>query len=104
MRFTWQVAVRCRAEWRRRYQHFLAQGRAKKEALTILSRSLLKIIYHLLRTGTRLRCNAPALGCWGGIKTEQGVRKTKGGSSSCTIRTARGRLFSPRRLALETLG
>ncbi len=54
------VAVRCRAEWRERYQRFLARGRAKKEALTILSRSLLKIIYHLLRTGahydaTRLR-------------------------------------------------
>jgi transposase len=47
------VAVRCRAEWRERYQRFLARGRAKKEALTILSRSLLKIIYHLLRTGTR---------------------------------------------------
>lgn len=29
----------------------LARGRAKKEALTILSRSLLKVIYHLLRTG-----------------------------------------------------
>jgi transposase len=57
------VAVRCRAEWRERYQRFLARGRAKKEALTILSRSLLKIIYHLLRTGTRydatrLRCAA----------------------------------------------
>ena len=47
------VAVRCRAEWRERYQRLLARGRAKKEALTILSRSLLKIIYHLLRTGTR---------------------------------------------------
>ena len=46
------VAVRCRTEWRERYQRFLARGRAKKEALTILSRSLLKIIYHLLRTGT----------------------------------------------------
>lgn len=57
------VAVRCRAEWRERYQRFLARGRAKKEALTILSRSLLKIIYHLLCTGTRydatrLRCAA----------------------------------------------
>jgi hypothetical protein len=57
------VAVRCRAEWRERYQRLLARGRAKKEALTILSRSLLKIIYHLLRTGTRydatrLRCAA----------------------------------------------
>ena len=57
------VAVRCRAEWRERYQRLLARGRAKKEALAILSRSLLKIIYHLLRTGarydaTRLRSTA----------------------------------------------
>jgi hypothetical protein len=29
----------------------LARGRAKKEALTILSRALLKVIYYLLRTG-----------------------------------------------------
>lgn len=47
------VAVRCRTEWRERYQRLMARGRAKKEALTILSRVLLKIIYHLLRTGTR---------------------------------------------------
>jgi transposase len=46
------VAVRHRAEWRTRYERLLARGRAKKEALTILSRSLLKVIYHLLRTGT----------------------------------------------------
>ena len=45
------VAVRFREEWRSRYQRLLARGRAKKEALTILSRSLLKVIYHLLRTG-----------------------------------------------------
>lgn len=45
------VAVRVRAEWRARYQRLLERGRAKKEALTILSRSLLKIVYHLLRTG-----------------------------------------------------
>lgn len=45
------VAVRFRAEWRVRYQRLLERGRAKKEALTILSRSLLKVIYHLLRTG-----------------------------------------------------
>lgn len=51
------VAVRCRAEWRERYQRLLVRGRAKKEALTILSRSLLKIIYHLLRTG---ECYNPA--------------------------------------------
>lgn len=46
------VAVRVRAEWRVRYQRLLERGRAKKEALTILSRSLLKVIYHLLRTGS----------------------------------------------------
>jgi transposase len=45
------VATRYRAEWRERYQRLLNRGRAKKEALTILSRSLLKVIYHLLRTG-----------------------------------------------------
>jgi transposase len=45
------VAVRCRPEWRERYQRLLARGRAKKEALTILSRALLKVIYHLLRCG-----------------------------------------------------
>jgi transposase len=45
------VAVRFRTEWRARYQRLLERGRAKKEALTILSRSLLKVIYHLLCTG-----------------------------------------------------
>jgi transposase len=45
------VAVRVRPEWRRRYQRLLDRGRAKKEALTILARKLLKVIYHLLRTG-----------------------------------------------------
>ncbi|HEY7128012.1 MAG TPA: IS110 family transposase [Ktedonobacterales bacterium] len=45
------VAVRFRAEWRLRYQRLLERGRTKKEALTILSRALLKVIYHLLRTG-----------------------------------------------------
>jgi transposase len=45
------VAVRFRSEWRTRYQRLLDRGRAKKEALTILSRKLLKVIYHLLRTG-----------------------------------------------------
>jgi transposase len=44
-------AVRCRPEWRARYQRLLARGRPKKEALTILSRALLKVVYHLLRTG-----------------------------------------------------
>jgi transposase len=45
------VAVRSRPEWRVRYVRLLDRGRAKKEALTILSRKLLKVIYHLLRTG-----------------------------------------------------
>ena len=45
------VAVRCRPEWRLRYQRLLDRGRAKKEALAILSRKLLQVIYHLLRTG-----------------------------------------------------
>jgi transposase len=45
------VAVRCRPEWRVQYQRLLDRGRAKKEALTILARKLLKVIYHLLRTG-----------------------------------------------------
>ena len=46
------VAVRCRTEWQTRYQRLLDRGRAKKEAITILSRTLLKVLYHLLRTGT----------------------------------------------------
>ena len=45
------VATRYRAEWRDRYQRLLGRGRAKKEALTILSRALLKTVYHLLVTG-----------------------------------------------------
>jgi transposase len=45
------VAVRYRDEWRERYQRLLDRGRAKKEALTILSRALLRVIYHLLSTG-----------------------------------------------------
>jgi transposase len=45
------VAARFRPEWRHRYQRLLERGRAKKEALLILSRSLLKVVYHLLRTG-----------------------------------------------------
>jgi transposase len=45
------VAVRFRPEWRARYQRLLDRGRAKKEALTILARKLLKVVYHLLRTG-----------------------------------------------------
>lgn len=46
------VAVRCRPEWRTRYQRLLDRGRAKKEALTILSRAFLKVLFHLLRTET----------------------------------------------------
>lgn len=45
------VAARCAPEWRERYQHLLARGRAKKEAFNILARALLRVIYHLLRTG-----------------------------------------------------
>lgn len=45
------VAVRYRAEWQARYQRLVSRGCARKEALTILSRGLLKIIYYLLRTG-----------------------------------------------------
>jgi hypothetical protein len=45
------VAARCAQEWRVRYQRFLERGRSKKEALTILSRALLRVIYHLLATG-----------------------------------------------------
>jgi transposase len=45
-------AVRSRPEWRERYERLLQRGRARKEALTILSRKLLKVIYYLLRTGT----------------------------------------------------
>jgi hypothetical protein len=45
------VAVRWRQQWQARSQRLLDRGRAKKEALTILSRTLLTVIYHLLRTG-----------------------------------------------------
>jgi transposase len=45
------VAARCAPEWHRRYQRLLDQGRAKKEAFNILARALLRVIYHLLRTG-----------------------------------------------------
>jgi transposase len=45
------VAARCAPEWRTRYQRLLDRGRAKKEAYTILARALLRVIYHLLRTG-----------------------------------------------------
>jgi transposase len=45
------VAARCAPEWRVRYERLLARGRAKKEAYTILTRALLRVIYHLLVTG-----------------------------------------------------
>ncbi len=45
------VAARCAPEWRLRYQRLLERGRAKKEAFNILARALLRVIYHLLRTG-----------------------------------------------------
>jgi transposase len=45
-------AVRAYPEWRDRYQRLLGRGCAKKEALTILSRALLRVAYHLLRTGS----------------------------------------------------
>jgi transposase len=46
------VAVRFRDEWHARYERLLARGRAKKEALTILSRTMLKVVFHLLRTSS----------------------------------------------------
>jgi len=45
------VAARCAPEWRVRYHGLLDRGRAKKEAFNILARALLRVIYHLLRTG-----------------------------------------------------
>ncbi len=45
------VAARCAPEWRVRYHRLLDRGRAKKEAFNILARALLRVIYHLLRTG-----------------------------------------------------
>jgi transposase len=47
------VAARCAPEWQVRYQRLLDRGRAKKEAFTILARAMLRVIYHLLRTGDR---------------------------------------------------
>jgi transposase len=60
------VAARCAPEWRIRYARLLDRGRAKKEAFTILARALLRVIYHLLRTGepydpTRLNPPSPAM-------------------------------------------
>ncbi len=62
------VAARCAPEWRERYQRLLDRGRAKKEAFTILARALLRVIYHLLRTGETydpalLNRQAPAPAC-----------------------------------------
>jgi hypothetical protein len=45
------VAARCAPAWRARYQRLLARGRAKNEALTLLARALVRVIYHLLRPG-----------------------------------------------------
>jgi transposase len=57
-----RVAVRFGPEWQAPYQRLLDRGRAKKEARTILSRLLLKVIYHLLRTGASYdpACLSPA--------------------------------------------
>jgi transposase len=62
------VAARCAPEWRVRYQRLLDRGRAKKEAFNILARALLRVIYHLLRTGETydpavVNKVAPALPC-----------------------------------------
>jgi transposase len=62
------VAARCAPEWRMRYQRLLDRGRAKKEAFNILARALLRVIYHLLRTGeaydpTRLNSQPALAGC-----------------------------------------
>jgi hypothetical protein len=54
------VAVRCAPEWRVRYERLLARGRAKEEALTILARALLRVVYHLLRTGEAYDAAGPA--------------------------------------------
>jgi hypothetical protein len=80
------VATRHAAEWHARYQRLLDRGRSKKEALTILSRALLKVIFHLLRTGARydaarlrpLQASSPARAfssLWGGGKV--GRRATR---------------------------
>jgi hypothetical protein len=45
------VAVRFPPEWQTPYPRLLDHGWAKKEALTMRSRKLLKVIDHLLRTG-----------------------------------------------------
>lgn len=45
------VAVRVGPEWRSRYARLVARGRPKKEALVILSRALLKVLFQLVRSG-----------------------------------------------------
>jgi transposase len=45
------VAARTRPEWQARFQRLRDRGRGAKEARVILSRALLRVIYHLLRTG-----------------------------------------------------
>jgi transposase len=45
------LAARCAPEWHVHYQRLLDRGRAKKAAFNILARALLRVIYHLLRTG-----------------------------------------------------
>jgi transposase len=45
------AVIRPRPWWQARYQRLLDRGRAKQEARTILSRTLLKAIYHFLRSG-----------------------------------------------------
>jgi transposase len=45
------IAARTATEWGDRYARLLQRGRAKKEALTILARAMLKVVYALLRTG-----------------------------------------------------
>jgi transposase len=62
------VAARCAPEWHARYQRLLDQGRAKKEAFTILARAMLRVVYHLLRTGDKynsalLNKLPPAVAC-----------------------------------------
>jgi transposase len=62
------VAARCAPEWQARYQRLLDRGRAKKEAYTILARAMLRVVYHLLRTGDAydpalLNKPLPAMAC-----------------------------------------
>jgi hypothetical protein len=45
------VAARCAPEWRRRSPRLLDRGRAKNEASTNLAHALVRVLFHLLRTG-----------------------------------------------------